>query len=655
MAIGIGLSSMAQQASKFKIDTKEYQRIEHTAFAVEPIKSAVLTSATTKPTISIPTADRDVNFVTIIPIGTAANAYGFYGAQSPISVRADINTIAFIHRMGGDLDLGGYSGDMAYDVSMDGGQTWTTQVEFWEAVDDDGGDYFLDAGRYPNAGIATPEGGSGAYLNYFFPIMPATNSAWGGYGMGVANFGDPSLNTRNIIYYDEDTDLMISIPGGYTLSSQGIAFAIDEDYDVDGTIYNGAITVTTGIWDDALQDYVYTLEAFDLDIYESDGSADQKVAFSPNGEIGYISILGNGADMATQQDGLSNYYPVLFKTTDGGESWSEPTFIQLDGPNGIEGIVHNHLTDEMIAELFEAPVPAREDISYTTGFDHDIKVDANGNLHIGVLIGPTGSDAQSIVSNNPFIAVVDIFTTDGGTTWYVEEMGRPNTFRGSFGEISCDNRVKITSNDQANKFFFSWLDTDPEVSEDNDSPDIWSRGFELSTYLKTADANGADLPTNVTTFSSGMWQSYYGIAANYCFTNDNGYNIPFIYQQMDPADPVAAVTYQYIKDFYFTDADFTVQGIFEPGEVTNKLSTVSQNFPNPFNNESYVTVTLSEGTNLSLEVYTLTGQMVSARDYGYKSNGSHTLTISGADLTTGIYFYTVTTGENKVTRKMIVE
>jgi len=36
-------------------------------------------------------------------------------------------------------------------------------------------------------------------------------------------------------------------------------------------------------------------------------------------------------------------------------------------------------------------------------------------------------------------------------------------------------------------------------------------------------------------------------------------------------------------------------------------------------------------------------------------NGSHTLTINGADLTAGVYFYTVTAGENKVTHKMIVE
>ena len=654
MAIGIGLSSMAQQAYKFKIDTKEYQKIELTDFAVEPIKSSVITSATTKPVVSIPAADRDVNIVNIIPIGTAANAYGFSGTQCPFPVRTDINTIAFIHRMGGDLDPGGYSGDMGYDVSMDGGLTWTTQVEFWEAIDNGGGEYFIDAARYPNAGIATPEGGSGAYLNYYMPLLWDSNGGWGGYGVGVANFGDPSLNTRNTISYDEDTDLMISVPGGYDISSQGLAIGVDTDDDVDGSTYNGAIAVTKGVWDNGAQDYVYTLEAFDLDLSVSNGSADQKVAFSPDGETGYISIIGNDGE-AEQVGGLSNYYPIIFKTTDGGASWSEPTFIQLDGPNGLEGIVNNHLTDELIAELFEAPVPAREEISYTVGFDHDLAVDANGNLHIGVLIAPTGSDPQSIVTAKGFTAVVDIFTTDGGTTWYVEEMGRPSTFRGTFGEISSDNRVKITVNEDANKFFFSYLDTDIEDAEDNDRPNIWCRGFEPATYMKTMNSQGEDAATNVTLFSSGMWQAYYGMAARKCFTNANGYNIPYVYQEMDAADPIAAVQYQYITDFYFTDADFTVQAINDPVENISALNSVSQNYPNPFNNQSNVMVSLSEASNLSIEVYTLTGQVVSARDYGYMTTGSHTLTINGADLTAGVYFYTVTAGENKITRKMIVE
>ncbi len=82
---------------------------------------------------------------------------------------------------------------------------------------------------------------------------------------------------------------------------------------------------------------------------------------------------------------------------------------------------------------------------------------------------------------------------------------------------------------------------------------------------------------------------------------------------------------------------------------------ISQNYPNPFSGQTYVQVTLNESANLSMEVYTLTGQKVAMNDYGYKTAGSHTITIDGSQLTTGIYFYTISAGDNKVTRKMMVD
>ena len=82
---------------------------------------------------------------------------------------------------------------------------------------------------------------------------------------------------------------------------------------------------------------------------------------------------------------------------------------------------------------------------------------------------------------------------------------------------------------------------------------------------------------------------------------------------------------------------------------------VSQNYPNPVNGQTYFTVTLNQGADLNLEVYSLTGQMVNTADYGYKTAGTHTLTINANDMVSGVYFYTVSTGTNKVTRKMIVQ
>ena len=658
LALGIGASSMAQQSYKFKIDTKEQKKIEAPAIGIEPIKSASVTKSDIKSEIITP-ADRDINIVNIIDIGTSANAYGYAnGAKSIVWVDTELNTVTNFHRMGGDLDPDGYSGDLGYDISFDGGDTWTNMVECYVATENSGGEYFTDAARYPNHGLFNPTGNvDDAFVMFFAPNLDQSNSAdsWGGYSYGVSDISDPAVTTKNLL--SSHDDYYQYVPDSYELTTLGDAWVIDinQDWGSGSVEYQSSLIMNHSVWNGTDFELTQSLMDFDIIDQENQGRpAFVQVAFGDDGLTGYIVALANDGS-AEAIGGGSNLYPIYWKTTDGGDNWEGPNFIQLDGPNGIGGIVYNHLTDQAIEELFEPPVPAREDISYTTAFDMNIAVTVGGNLHIAIIIGPTGSDAYSIVTAKGYIAALDIFTNDGGTTWFAEEMGRVATFRGNFGDLTEDNRIQITTNKIGDKVFVSWLDTDIEDAEDNDRPNIWCRGFEPATYMKTADGSGNDAPTNVTLFSAGMWQAYYFAAPKWCFSGDGSYVIPFTYQEMDPADAGVPVQFKYLTNFSYSEADFSVQGINDPVEVVNSLGSVSQNFPNPFNNESYVTVNLTEGSNLSLEVYTLTGQMVSAKDYGYRSNGSHTLTINGADLTSGIYFYTVTAGQNKVTHKMIVD
>ena len=83
-------------------------------------------------------------------------------------------------------------------------------------------------------------------------------------------------------------------------------------------------------------------------------------------------------------------------------------------------------------------------------------------------------------------------------------------------------------------------------------------------------------------------------------------------------------------------------------------ASVSQNFPNPFTNTSIVSVNLTQATNLSLEVFNLTGQKVYEVSNGHSNAGTHNLVINAENLSSGVYFYTVNAGNNAITKKMIV-
>lgn len=123
-------------------------------------------------------------------------------------------------------------------------------------------------------------------------------------------------------------------------------------------------------------------------------------------------------------------------------------------------------------------------------------------------------------------------------------------------------------------------------------------------------------------------------------------NMPGTSTQPDPPqhDPILNnIVYLAVSPLP-VDVEETVAGSLE----------ISQNFPNPFNGNTFVEVTLAKTANISVEVTTLTGQKVAMNDYGHKMAGTHTISIDGSQLTTGIYFYTVTAGDQKVTRKMMV-
>ena len=294
-----------------------------------------------------------------MPIGTAANAYsyGYAGGQRSI-IWADpmLNTITHFHRMGGALDPGGYSGDLGYDVSTDGGASWTNQVEVYVAEDNEGGEYYFDSGRYPAHGLYNPSGSlDDARVVFFAAALDATNSdtdsGWGGYAFGTGLLSDTSVHTR--LNLTSEGDVYREVPEGYEMSDLGVSYGLgaNEDWTSGALVYQQQLILDKGVWSDDEEDFVYTEMLIDAECTDDMvAPSNHKIAFGADGMTGYIALLSDNGE-AEQLSGFVNVYPLFMKTEDGGETWTEQQFIQLDGQDGIGGIVYHHLTDEQIAEL----------------------------------------------------------------------------------------------------------------------------------------------------------------------------------------------------------------------------------------------------------------------------------------------------------------
>lgn len=642
-ALSISFSVMAQ-----KSPVKVKANLPTVSMQTQKIDEVDLNVTPTQLNFVKPEA-RGTEDISIITLGTSFNTYGLYnGGRTAVWADPNINSVAFFHRMAATPG----SGFIAVDYSVDGGDTWTVDQQIFNP--NAGG---TAAARYPQGVIYNPQGNTNsanAYMSGLWPTLDGSNVAasWGGYGAATVKMDGTGLSQ---IGWPSDPPIRHNVPDAMTINPVSGDIFVVEGSLIEGlaTNYTDTLVITRGVFNAAQGTYEYEQDAFwapMVHVADAGSIADTRIAFAPDGQIGYISILGDneGDEFMT---GLG-YYPIIYKTTDGGLTWSEePIVVPLGGPEGLDGIVYGLLTDEQIAEVFVEPLPARDEIGYTTAFTHDLAVDANGNPVISVVIGIHPGTAYSIGSSSRLFASYNIFSTDQGQTWHAQKLGdNLITFRGTWGAgddaIDEDNRSQVTTTFDGTKMFFSWLDTDFEGLEDNTQPDIFCVGWDVASNMYTE-------VVNVTYFSDAWLAAFMGTASYYAFEPAAGsYEIPFVYQDMNPNDPTAPVTYKYIKDFIFTDADFTIT---DAQNIIAEAASVSQNFPNPFNGTSQVEVKLEKDSNVGLEVFNMVGQKVYELPVVAKSAGTHKLTIDAKNLNAGIYTYSVKINDSRVTRKMIVK
>ncbi|MBI4931373.1 MAG: T9SS type A sorting domain-containing protein [Bacteroidetes bacterium] len=79
-----------------------------------------------------------------------------------------------------------------------------------------------------------------------------------------------------------------------------------------------------------------------------------------------------------------------------------------------------------------------------------------------------------------------------------------------------------------------------------------------------------------------------------------------------------------------------------------------QNYPNPASNNTMIYYSLKESANVEFSLFDVAGKKLSALSQGVQSSGNHQFKFDASNLSSGVYFYTLTAGNNKMTSKMSV-
>jgi hypothetical protein len=101
---------------------------------------------------------------------------------------------------------------------------------------------------------------------------------------------------------------------------------------------------------------------------------------------------------------------------------------------------------------------------------------------------------------------------------------------------------------------------------------------------------------------------------------------------------------------------YATDGVWEAeiGEMKQipTVFSLEQNYPNPFNPSTIIRYGIPKDVRVSLEVYNMLGQKIMTLVDSEQKAGYYEVMFQANNLSSGVYFYTILAGENRMTKKL---
>lgn len=629
-------------------------------FATSPVGTSPAYQAT-----PLPSTTGKVAAISAVSLGSASNVFTCVNGDPNQVVAVDsLDIVAFVHRNNASV-YGGSSGHLRYDVSIDGGASFSNDIGPMNAT-------LQFVARYPNITATNFAGGlnplNAEFVYYANTLNTGGNSFDGHvYGLNsITTSGTPTTATEHYAFQG----LGRHIPGGLCQSANGVYWA--SDIAGNGTTSLGDLHIykgehLQGVADVNFMDWDTVPLNHDISITGGPHIAGINIAFSPDGQTGWVAFIG---DLVGGPD--SAFYPILAKSTDCGNTWGSAIEVDLQAIPWIKDSLKTLWTDSI-------GNPA-SDGHASCAFDFDLTVDANGNPHVGVVIC-TGRDYS--VSSGLAKFLGDVTTTDGGATWSVDYISPVLAFRtqtfGTATTVSMDNQVQVARDEGGCNIFFSWADSDTAQFTGNQNGIGFGESSNLAPNLRIAGKNvmtGIKSYPDLVTDMDLLWEGavLFPAMAPVVMTTANGFELPIVTVIMGSGDPINPAEFFYIGN----DVVLDNTGWCSPGQMnlswehfgynsfqsacsgqstactTNpggscglvsvkpgltKGTTLGDAYPNPTSGRSAVDVNLSADMDITLTLHNELGQQVATLAQGSYGAGNHRFDISTDRLPAGIYVY----------------
>jgi photosystem II stability/assembly factor-like uncharacterized protein len=325
---------------------------------------------------------------------------------------------------------------------------------------------------------------------------------------------------------------------------------------------------------------------------------------------------------------------TIYRTTNGGVNWSfavpSPTTPFVDGI---------YFYNQSIGFAFGDCVSSQWRYWYST----------NGGATWTAGNAPNAGTSTEAGWNNGFA------TTDSSHIWWTS-----NNSRIYYGSLRGTFQFGTTS--AVNQFGMFMQDNNTGVAICNNGSA--SLPNARTTNGGVAWANTSFTPTGIAygikgAPTVGSWMYWISGTSNIYRSTDNGvtfssqftlsnagYCITMYSVQLGWVGTAAGHIYKY------TSSDPV--GIQNTNNQVPNNYSLSQNYPNPFNPTTTINFSIPNSSNVSLKIYDILGNEVMTVVNEFKHAGNYSVNFDASRLSSGVYFYTITAGNFKDTKKMML-
>ena len=292
---------------------------------------------------------------------------------------------------------------------------------------------------------------------------------------------------------------------------------------------------------------------------------------------------------------------------------------------GGSGIIHIYSPDPMSGED-----------NWTASLVHDMAVDYEAEwMQSNIASQFHDGDGDYFGTMQYFYPNITMSAESDGTMWFA---------------ISAMSDYEIEYDSDSSETYIP-TDIDVFMSKSTDNGLHWSEAENVTNTYGEGDLNAGGYPTEAV-LEAGLHLASQGMDESVgVFYQVADFNV------MTIADEAGYEDYKnwvyvgvYESDWEYEDT--TSVGIDK--ELTPKDFTLNQNYPNPFNPITQIQYEMKSAGQVNMELFDIRGAKVRTLINENKPEGSYKFAFDGSQLSSGVYFYSMTANGITKTRKLVL-